>query len=41
MNDVKSVDICSKCGNEYIDILGIGCCGECFYNEKSTEAAND
>ncbi len=36
-NDAKPIvsgscpDICSKCGAEYDDILGIGCCGRCFY----------
>ena len=24
-------DVCNRCGAEYCDILGIGCCGKCFY----------
>lgn len=31
------VDICNRCGKEYYDILGIGCCPECFIN-KPTQA---
>ena len=29
----KPKDICSKCGVSYEDILGIGSCGKCFYND--------
>lgn len=34
-NNVKLTDVCSKCGDKYEDILGIGCCGKCFDKIKN------